>query len=133
MRGKVEVLATPLPGRTEPEVQLSSVSAPAQVLQGEPFQVEVLVDSNHADDAGRIEVYRGDIKVADQPVKLKAGENRIVLKQTIEPGGLTPVTARLEGIPGHPAGQQQRLRAWSRRRASRGCCCSRASPTRPST
>ncbi len=34
MRGKVEVLATPLPGRTEPEVQLSSVSAPAQVLAG---------------------------------------------------------------------------------------------------
>ena len=97
MRGKVEVLATPLPGRTEPEVQLSSVSAPAQVLQGEPFQVEVLVDSNHADDAGRIEVYRGDIKVADQPVKLKAGENRIVLKQTIDAGGLTPVTARLRG------------------------------------
>ncbi len=97
MRGKVEVLATPLPGRTEPEVQLSSVSAPAQVLQGEPFQVEVLIDSNHADDAGRIEVYRGDIKVADQPVKLKAGENRIVLKQTIDAGGLTPVTARLRG------------------------------------
>ena len=97
MRGKVEVLATPLPGRTDPEVQLSSVSAPAQVLQGEPFQVEVLVNSNHADEAGRIEVYRGDIKVADQAVKLKAGENRIVLKQTIDAGGLTPVTARLKG------------------------------------
>jgi Mg-chelatase subunit ChlD len=97
MRGKVELLAKPLPGRTEPEVQLSSVAAPAQVLQGEPFQVEVLVDSNHADDAGRIEVYRGDIKVADQAVKLKAGENRVALKQTIDAGGLTPITARLKG------------------------------------
>lgn len=97
MRGKVEVLTMPLPRRTEPEVQLSSVSAPAQVLQGEPFRVEVLVDSNHADDAGRIEVYRGDIKVADQAVALKPGENRVVLKQTIDAGGLTPVTARLRG------------------------------------
>ncbi|MGP0066563.1 MAG: VWA domain-containing protein [Isosphaeraceae bacterium] len=97
MQGKVEVLTAPLPGRTEPEAQLSAVNAPAQVLQGEPFNVEVLVDSNHDDDQGRIEVYRGDIKVADQPVKLKAGENRVVLKQTIDLGGLTPITARLKG------------------------------------
>ena len=34
----------PLPGRTEPEVQLSAVTAPAQVLQGEPFNVEVVID-----------------------------------------------------------------------------------------
>ena len=96
--------------RTEPEVQLSAVNAPTQVQQGEPFNVEVVVDSNHDDDAGTVEVYRGDIKVADQPVKLKKGENRVILKQTIEQGGLTPITARLEGIPRHPAGQQQRLR-----------------------
>ena len=44
-----------------------------------------------------MEVYRGDIKVADQAVKLKKGENRVVLKETIEQGGLTPITARLKG------------------------------------
>ncbi len=97
MRGKVEVSSVPLPGRTEPEAQLSSVNAPAQVLQGEPFNVEILVNSNHDDDQGKIEVYRGDLKVADQPVKLKAGENRVVLKQTVDLGGLTPITARLKG------------------------------------
>ena len=87
------------------------MTAPAQVLQGEPFNVEVLIDSNHDDDQGQLEVYRGDIKVADQPVKLKKGENRVVLKQTIDAGGLTPITARLKGYTGHAAGQQQRLRA----------------------
>ena len=97
LRGKVEVLTVPLPGRTEPEVQLSSVIAPAQVLQGEPFNVEVVIDSNHDDEKGRVEVFRGDIKVADQTVKLKKGENRLALKQTIDAGGLTPVTARLKG------------------------------------
>ena len=97
MRGKAEVLTVPLPGRTEPEAQLSAVNAPAQVLQGEPFNVEVLIDSNHDDGQGRVEVYRGDIKVADQPVKLKKGENRVVLKETVEQGGLTPITARLKG------------------------------------
>jgi uncharacterized membrane protein len=97
LRDKVEISTVPLPGRTEPEVQLSAVVAPAQVQQGEPFNAEVLVDSNHEDAEGRIEVYRGDIKVADQPVRLKSGENRIVLKQTIDLGGLTPLTARLKG------------------------------------
>ena len=97
LRGKVEILTVPLPGRTEPEVQLSSVLAPAQVLQGEPFNVEVVIDSNHDDEKGRVEVFRGDIKVAEQPVKLKKGENKLTLKQTIDAGGLTPVTARLKG------------------------------------
>ena len=95
--GKVEISTVPLPGRTDPEVQLSSVNAPTQVQQGESFQVEVVVDSNHDDDAGRLEVYRGDVKVADQAVKLKKGENRVTLKQSVAQGGLTPVTARLKG------------------------------------
>jgi uncharacterized membrane protein len=97
LRGKAEVLTVPLPVRNDPEAQLSAVNAPAQVQQGEPFNVEVLVDSNHDDYRGRVEVYRGDIKVADQPVKLKKGENRVVLKQQIEQGGLIPITARLKG------------------------------------
>ena len=77
LRGKVEVSTVPLPSRTDPEVQLSAVNAPTQVQQGEPFNVEVVVDTNHDDDAGRLEVYRGDVKVADQAVKLKKGENRV--------------------------------------------------------
>jgi uncharacterized membrane protein len=97
LKGGVEVLTAPLPVRSDPEVQLSSVMAPAQVLQGEPFNVQVLIDSNHDDDQGQLEVYRGDIKVAGQPMKLKKGENRVVLKQTIDVGGLTPITARLKG------------------------------------
>jgi Mg-chelatase subunit ChlD len=97
LRGKVEVSTVPLPVRTDPEVQLSAVNAPPQVQQGEAFRVEVVIDSNHDDDKGKLEVYRGDIKVADQPVKLKKGENKITLSQTLEQGGLTPITARLRG------------------------------------
>lgn len=97
LQGKVEVSTVPLPARKDPEVQLSAVNAPPQVQQGEPFNVEVVIDANHADDAGQVEIYRGDVKVADQKVKLKAGENRVTLKQSIEQGGLTPITARLRG------------------------------------
>ncbi|MFO0953363.1 MAG: VWA domain-containing protein [Isosphaeraceae bacterium] len=97
LRGKVDVSTVPLPVRNDPEVQVASVSAPTQVLQGEGFNVEVVVDSNHDDDAGKVEVYRGDVKVADQPLKLKKGVNRLLLKQSIDQGGLTPLTARVSG------------------------------------
>ena len=97
LRGRVEVSTVPLPVRDDPEVQISAVNVPAQVQQNEGFRVEVVVDSNHDDDAGKVEVYRGDVKAADQPVKLKKGENRLTLSQTIEQGGLTPITARVVG------------------------------------
>ena len=120
LKGNVEVLTAPLPVRTDPEVQVSAVTAPAQVLQGEPFNVEVLIDSNHDDDKGQIEVYRGDIKVAGQPMKLKKGENRVVLKQTIDLGGLTPITARLKGYNDTLLDNPTATSAWYLRPASRG-------------
>ncbi|WP_165071902.1 VWA domain-containing protein [Paludisphaera rhizosphaerae] len=97
LRGSVEVSTVPLPVRDDPEVQVSSVNVPAQVQQGEGFRIELVIDSNHDDDQGRVEVYRGDVKAADQPVKLKKGENRLSLSQTIEQGGMTPITARIVG------------------------------------
>lgn len=97
LRDRVEVATVPLATRDDPEVQLSAVNAPTQIQQGETFNVEVVVDANHDDDDGHVEVYRGDIKVADQALKLKKGENRVGLKQTLEQGGLTPITARLRG------------------------------------
>ncbi len=97
LQGRVSVATVPLPARTDPEVQLSAVNAPTQVLEGESFNVDVVIDANH-DDKGRVEVYRGDVKVADQDVTLKKGENRLSLKQSLEQGGLTPLTARLRGF-----------------------------------
>jgi len=44
----VEVTAVPLPGRAEPEIQVTRVSAPASVRRGQPFYVEVVVTSNRA-------------------------------------------------------------------------------------
>ena len=97
LRGQVDVSAVPLAVRSDPEVQVASVSTPTQVQQGETFNVEVVVDSNHDDEKGKLEIYRGDVKVADQPLVLKKGENRVALKQSIDQGGLTPLTARLTG------------------------------------
>jgi len=97
LQGKIPVDIFALPGREALEVQLSGVVPPAQVRQGEPFHVEIVIDSNHDGETGTLEVYRGDIKAADQKIKLKKGENRLILKQTIDAGGLVPITARLKG------------------------------------
>ncbi len=79
----VDVSTVPLSTRADPEVQVAAVNVPAQVLQGEPFNVEVVVDSNH-DDEGDIEVFRGPLKVVSERRKIKKGENRFIFRQTID-------------------------------------------------
>lgn len=97
LRGGVPVSAVPLPVRTEPEVQVSAVNVPAQIRDGEPFNVEVQVDSNH-DDEGEIEVFRGAHKVVSQPVKIKAGTNAFKFRQQVSGDRLAEYTARIKGF-----------------------------------
>ena len=82
---KIPISVVPLPVRDDPEVQVAETIAPAEVRQGEPFYVEVVVASNHEDE-GFIDVYRGDILVSQQqePIKVKAGENRFRFRQSID-------------------------------------------------
>ena len=89
----IGVSTVPLPTRTDPEVQVAAVNVPAQVLQGEPFNVEVVIDSNH-DDEGDIEVYRGPLKVIGERKKIKKGENKFVFRQTIEADRLASFKVR---------------------------------------
>ena len=89
----IDVSTVPLPTRTDPEVQVAAVNVPAQVLQGEPFNVEVVIDSNH-DDEGEIEVYRGPLKVIGERKKIKKGENRFTFRQTIEADRLASFKVR---------------------------------------
>src|SRR5437763_11768734 len=62
LRGGVPIDTVPLPSRAEPEGQLSAVNVPAQVREGEPFNVEVVISSNHADE-GYVELFHGAHKV----------------------------------------------------------------------
>jgi Mg-chelatase subunit ChlD len=82
LRAGVAVSTVPLKPRSEPEVQVSAVEVPPQVREGEPFWVEVVVDSNH-DDEGVIEVYRDAHKVATGRHKVRKGENRLRFQQTL--------------------------------------------------
>ncbi len=91
------VSTAPLPAPAAPEVQLAAVRVPPEVRQGEPFYVDVVVDSNHAEEA-LLEVFRGPRKVAGQRVKLEPGENAFRFRQTVETERLAEFTAYV-----HPA------------------------------
>jgi uncharacterized membrane protein len=97
LRAGVPILAVPLATRTDPEVQVSAVQVPAQVREGEPFYVEVVIDSNH-DDEGLVEVFRGAHKVASQPHKFQKGENRLRFQQAITGERLANYAVRIAGL-----------------------------------
>jgi uncharacterized membrane protein len=97
LRGRVPISTVPLPTRSEPEVQVSSVTLPAQVRDGEPFYVEVVVDSNH-DDEGEVEIFRGAYKVVGERVKLKSGENKFRFRQQVKGERMAEYTGRVKGF-----------------------------------
>jgi Mg-chelatase subunit ChlD len=97
LSGGVPISTVPLSTRSDPEVQVSSVQVPAQVREGEPFYVEVVIDSNH-DDEGTIEVFRGAHKVVGEQKKIKKGENRFRFRQSLTTERLAEFSVRIKGF-----------------------------------
>ncbi|QDU79157.1 von Willebrand factor type A domain protein [Polystyrenella longa] len=91
----IPIYTVPLPGRDDPEVQVSEVLVPAQVAQGEPFYVEVVINSNH-DDEIDIQMFRGPHKVVEETQKITAGENRFRFRQTVERERLAEFSAAIQ-------------------------------------
>lgn len=96
LRAGVPISTVPLPSRMEPEVQVSAVNVPAQVREGEPFYVEVVVDSNH-DDEGTIEIFRGAFKMVSETKKIKKGENRFRFRESTKER-LAQYSAKIRGF-----------------------------------
>jgi uncharacterized membrane protein/uncharacterized protein YegL len=97
LRAGIPISTVPLPTRSDPEVQVSSVVVPAQVREGEPFYVEVVIDSNHEDE-GLVEVFRGAHKVVSEKRTLKQGETRLRFQQSITQERLAEYSVRLSGL-----------------------------------
>jgi len=93
----VPISTVPLAVRDDPEVQVSAVEVPAQVRQGEPFEVEVAIDSNR-DGEGTIEIFRGPHRVESSRQTVEPGENRFRFRQTVEDERLVELTARIRGF-----------------------------------
>ena len=96
----VPVSTVPLPVSDDPEVQISAVNVPAQVREGEPFDVEVVIDSNH-DDQGTVEIFRGDVKVSPddaRPRQIRRGQTRLRFPQQVADQRLVQYTAAISGF-----------------------------------
>lgn len=93
----IPIDTVPLKVRDENEVQVAAVDVPAQVREGEPFYVEVVINSNHEDE-GLVEVFRGAHKVLSETRKLKAGESRFRFQQSITGERLAQYTVKVGGL-----------------------------------
>ena len=94
------VSTIPLATRDDPEIQVSAVIVPTQVADEEPFNVEVVIDSNHNDEA-IIEVYRGDYRILAEHRQIAEGENRFLFPQQVDrPTQFTARLVRVAGVSG---------------------------------
>ncbi len=91
------VSTVPLPSRGVPEVQVDEVRAPGQVREGESFEVEVILQSDH-DDQGRVELVEGDRRVEERSVQVTRGTTRLRFTAALSGSRLTSLTARLGGF-----------------------------------
>ena len=92
LRGKdfgIQIDTVPLYPSDEPEVMVQRLDMPVQVKQGAPFNVEVLIHSNH-EDVAEIRLFKNKFEVAKQEARLEEGENRVIFTQTaMDSGTLT--------------------------------------------
>lgn len=80
---ELRLSTVPLATRDDPEIQVSAVNVPAQVADGEPFKIEVIVDANH-DDKAVIEVFSGEYRIASELRDIKEGENKFYFTQQVK-------------------------------------------------
>jgi len=83
IRSGVAISTVPLPAVTMPEVQLSELRVPPQIRQGEPFYLEVVIQSNRQTE-GKIVIYQGGFKILEEVKPLEVGENVFRFKQSVE-------------------------------------------------
>lgn len=89
LRGKdfgIQIDTVPIYPSDEPEVMVQRIDAPAQVKQGAPFNLEVIIHSNH-EDLAEIRLSKNKFEAAKKEVRLVEGENRVVFTETSEESG----------------------------------------------
>ena len=79
----VVVSTVPLPSSSDPEVQVADLKMPHHVRQGEPFYLEVVVQSNIETD-GTIAIYKGPFRLLEESRRLQIGENVFRFRQTMD-------------------------------------------------
>lgn len=95
--GTMPVWIVPLPGRPQHEVYVSAVEAKAEVLEGEPFEVDVIVQSRRGGD-GSVQLFETDEPVVRRRKDLAEGENRLRFRHAVTGKSEATLTAELQGF-----------------------------------
>jgi len=99
-RAGVRVCTVPLESTRDDEVQLTQVGAPAQVRSGSPFALQVEISANH-DDTAELEIFRNDIRIGSESVRLKQGVTRLTYRQVASTDRFQTYTVRLKAGKDH--------------------------------
>ena len=91
------VWTVPLPGLPDSEVYVSAVETKAQVRQGEPFYVDVVVQSAGERD-GTVRLLERDRPVVTQQKHVTKGENRFRFRHVLTGQSEAVLTAELDGF-----------------------------------
>ncbi|MCL2709659.1 MAG: VWA domain-containing protein [Planctomycetaceae bacterium] len=97
VRGGVAISTVPLPAPTDPEVQMAEIRLPSQVRQGEPFNLDIVVQSN-VETEGLITLFSGPFRVAAENKPIKVGENVFRFRQTVEDRRQQDFSATVEAL-----------------------------------
>lgn len=92
----VPISTVPLPHSEAVEVQLTSLTAPAEIRRGESFFLDVVIHATHAGE-GVLEVFENDHLIVSEPHHLDEGENSFRFRHTVS-GGQARMTARVREI-----------------------------------
>jgi len=91
------VWTVPLPGIPDNEVYVSAVETKAQVRRGEPFDVDVVVQSAGESD-GTVRLLAADRPVVTQQKHVSKGENRCRFRHVLTGQSEAVLTAELDGF-----------------------------------
>jgi Ca-activated chloride channel homolog len=80
----------------DPEVYVSAIHAPRQARLGQPFHLEVVIQSTHEDD-GMLTLLRGSAVVLQEKRHLIQGENHLPVVQVANEGSSATFTATITG------------------------------------
>ena len=77
------VSAIALPSSSDPEVQVADFKMPQHVRQGEPFYLDVVIQSN-IDTEAVLSIFTGPFKLLEESKSLRIGENVFRFRQTMD-------------------------------------------------
>lgn len=92
---EASIWTVPLSSAQGPEIRIASLQAPSQMAVQEPFPIDVIVESDHADTA-LVEILQDDRLLMSEIRSISPGQNRFTITQRIERSTL--FTARIQAV-----------------------------------